>query len=400
MVRFAFALVDAVQLAPSPRFPNTYIPAASAARRSAWARAVSASARARTTSSASSWRDWAVSSRARQAPASAASLPRCAASAASSAASISCSASATRASAVTARASARRRAASASASCAASTSGSRAATCARASATSDPACLISASSAQSGSAVCPGGTARPSPAAGRAALWKRREHASPQNTRVRPRPDTGTRFPQPGRLQRRSPGSPPRAVPPEGSTDSAATSVPSVMEIPFLSHQLFSSPGNERERGDREHADRDAAGRAGIGHPASWQGSRQPPPAVKAERRQPRRKTSPAATARDPACRPGPARAVGLGTGRSCPGKASRKSRPGQLPARAGCIPVPQPRHHSTQTAQACAIQDQALARTGRFRAKRFGRRRCHQARHPIGQLHLQMRHPSTCRTA
>src|SRR5580692_1325194 len=41
------------------------------------------------------------------------------------------------------------------------------------------------------------------PPVDRVALWKRREHALPQNTRVRPRPDTGTRFPQPARLERR-----------------------------------------------------------------------------------------------------------------------------------------------------------------------------------------------------
>jgi hypothetical protein len=63
------------------------------------------------------------------------------------------------------------------------------------------------------------------PPVDRVALWKRREHASPQNTRVRPRPDTGTRFPQPARLQRRWPSSPPKTVPPEDSTDSVTTSV-------------------------------------------------------------------------------------------------------------------------------------------------------------------------------
>ena len=38
-------------------------------------------------------------------------------------------------------------------------------------------------------------------------------------------------------------------------------------------------------------------------------------------------------------------------TGRSRPGRASRKSRPGPLPARTRRIPVPQPHHHSTQAA-------------------------------------------------
>jgi hypothetical protein len=76
------------------------------------------------------------------------------------------------------------------------------------------------------------------------------------------------------------------------------------------------------------------------------------------------------------------------------PGEAGSKSRPGPLPARTGRIPVPQPHHHSTQTAQAIAVQDKASATTSRLRAERIGRLRCHQARHPIGQLHLQMRHP------
>ena len=46
------------------------------------------------------------------------------------------------------------------------------------------------------------------------------------------------------------------------------------------------------------------------------------------------------------------------------------------------------------QAAQAFAIQDQASTRTTRLRAERIGRLRSHQARHPVGQLHLQMRHP------
>jgi hypothetical protein len=46
------------------------------------------------------------------------------------------------------------------------------------------------------------------------------------------------------------------------------------MEVPFLSHQLFLLPENERKREDREHGDRDAAGHAGIRHPVSQQASR------------------------------------------------------------------------------------------------------------------------------
>ena len=46
------------------------------------------------------------------------------------------------------------------------------------------------------------------------------------------------------------------------------------------------------------------------------------------------------------------------------------------------------------QTAQPIAIQNQASARASRLRAKRIGRLHGHQARHPVWQLHLQMRHP------
>ena len=174
-------------------------------------------------------------------------------------------------------------------------------------------------------------------------------------------------------------------------------SVASVMEIPFLSHQLISSPGNEREREDREHGDRDAAGHAGISHPVSRQASRY---AARCESRT--AATTPGNIAgghraRSAARRSRPAQVACPGTGRSRPGRPAEKAgnpAPARYRPGPGSIPALQPHHHSTQTAQAIAIQDQASARTSRFRAERIGRLRCHQARHPIGQLHLQMRHP------
>jgi len=66
---------------------------------------------------------------------------------------------------------------------------------------------------------------------------------------------------------------------PEGSsTDSAATPVPSVMEIPFLSHRLFSSPGNERKRGTASTPVmmQQAARASGILRPGRAAGSRPP----------------------------------------------------------------------------------------------------------------------------
>ena len=65
----------------------------------------------------------------------------------------------------------------------------------------------------------------------------------------------------------------------ESSTDSATTSVPSVMEIPFLSHQLFSSPGNERERrtASTPTVMQQAARASSILRPGRTAGSRRPP---------------------------------------------------------------------------------------------------------------------------
>jgi hypothetical protein len=71
----------------------------------------------------------------------------------------------------------------------------------------------------------------------------------------------------------------------------------------------------------------------------------------------------------------------------------SRQASP--LLARTSRIPALQPHHHGTQAAQAIAIQDQASAHTTRLGAERIGRLHGHQARHAIGQLHLQMRHPA-----
>jgi hypothetical protein len=98
--------------------------------------------------------------------------------------------------------------------------------------------------------------------------------------------------------------------------------------------------------------------------------------------------------ARDPARRSHPAPVTRPGTPLSRFGKAGRKSRTGPLPAKARRIPVPQPHHHGTQAAQAIAIQDQASPRASRIRAERIGRIRRYQAWQPVGQLHLQMRHP------
>jgi len=103
--------------------------------------------------------------------------------------------------------------------------------------------------------------------------------------------------------------------------------------------------------------------------------------------------------ARDPARRSCPVPVPRPGAGRKLPGHSPLAKRaanpdPGPLPASAGGIPFPQPRHHGMQTAQASAIQDQASARASRIRAEHIGRLRRHQARHSIGQLHLQMRHP------
>ena len=84
------------------------------------------------------------------------------------------------------------------------------------------------------------------------------------------------------------------------------------------------------------------------------------------------------------------------------PSRPARNRRPARrqqtrqqpLPASARCIPFPQPHHHGTQIAQASAIQDQTGARTRLLRGEHIGRVRRDQARHPVRQFHLQMRHP------
>jgi hypothetical protein len=74
---------------------------------------------------------------------------------------------------------------------------------------------------------------------------------------------------------------------------------------------------------------------------------------------------------------------------------ASREgSPPSPLPLLAGRIPNPQPGHHSTQMPQASTIQNQARARSRRPHAEHIGRVCRDKARHPVRQLHLQMRHP------
>ena len=71
-----------------------------------------------------------------------------------------------------------------------------------------------------------------------------------------------------------------------------------------------------------------------------------------------------------------------------------RQAPPSPLPLLADRVSIPQPRHHSTQMPQASTIQNQACARSRRPRAEHIGRVCRDKARHPVRQLHLQMRHP------
>jgi hypothetical protein len=64
------------------------------------------------------------------------------------------------------------------------------------------------------------------------------------------------------------------------------------------------------------------------------------------------------------------------------------------LLAAARRISFPQPQHHGMQAAQAGAVQNQARASHRLFRTRHTGRRDRHQARQPVRQFHLQMRHP------
>jgi hypothetical protein len=70
------------------------------------------------------------------------------------------------------------------------------------------------------------------------------------------------------------------------------------------------------------------------------------------------------------------------------------KPPPSPLPPLPGRTPVPQPRHHSMQMPQASTVQNQACARSRPPLAEHIGRVRRDKARHPVRQLHLQMRHP------
>ena len=73
---------------------------------------------------------------------------------------------------------------------------------------------------------------------------------------------------------------------------------------------------------------------------------------------------------------------------------ASGRPPPSPLPLLPGRVPIPQPRHNSTQMPQASTIQNQACTRSRPPRAEHIGRVRRDKARHPVRQLHLQMRHP------
>ena len=98
---------------------------------------------------------------------------------------------------------------------------------------------------------------------------------------------------------------------------------------------------------------------------------------------------SPATTAQHPA-------ACGkAASSHTAPGTptASGEAPTSPLPCPGG-IPAPQARHHSTQMPQASTIQNQARACSRRPGAEHIGRIRRDKARHPVRQLHLQMRHP------
>jgi hypothetical protein len=64
------------------------------------------------------------------------------------------------------------------------------------------------------------------------------------------------------------------------------------------------------------------------------------------------------------------------------------------LPAAAGRTPFPQPHHHGMQVAETSAVQDQAAVRHRSPRTRHIDRLYRYQARQPVRQLHLQMRHP------
>ena len=76
------------------------------------------------------------------------------------------------------------------------------------------------------------------------------------------------------------------------------------------------------------------------------------------------------------------------------PHSPAASGKPSPLPLLPGRVPIPQPRHHSMQIPQAGTVQNQARARSRPPRAEHIGRVRRDKARHPVRQLHLQMRHP------